>query len=912
MPIAILAVAGYAISGGVAITIGAATWTISYAAIINAVALAAAASFAARALAPGAGSPKRGMGGFQDNLRVPDEPRRIIYGRQKVGGVLGFIQTTAADNYNLHLILIIADHECDSLEKIYFGDDEVVFNANTGAVTTGRYANKARILWRSGADNQTAMSELVTECSPNWTNEHRLRGIAYVYVRLIYDVDVYTQGIPVISALVRGKKLYDPRTSTTAWNSNPALCIRDYLTNTRHGLGVSEGDLDADTIAAAASLCDESVSLQPTGTESRYTANGVLSTSGRPEDNLAQLLSSCGGLLVYTGGKWAIHAAGWRAPSYTITQDQLAGPVVIKTRLSARDRCNAVKGTYTSQDTNWQPADFPAQAPASYLSDDNNIRSWRDIVLPFTTSSATAQRLAKIELLRARQEVTLELVCQLHALRLRTGDVVNVTLPRYGFSSKAFEVTGWIFEQVVTAGGGEEAAPAPLVRLTLRETTSSIYTWAPSTDQTIVDPAPDTDLPGSQLVNAPTAFAHTTDTVQQADGTIIARFLLSWTKPLDPFTASSAGRIEIQTKLSAENVWRTMAMVPGDATVATLSPFGPGLTYDLRIRALNPSGSASAWQSLTNKVAAGDTTAPATPSSITVLGIFAGVRLRWANPSDTDFAFVEVYEGTAATPVPTSSSTPYARINGTEFIRQGLTVGVTRWYWLRSVDTSGNRSAWAGGVNATAAAVDTGQLTGQITDTQITDGAISTPKLAANSITSDKVGANQIITTSANIANAVIKSANIGNLEVDTINIKNQAVTIPIGAYSSSAQTVNTTTWTTIQAATFPETNTTLNITFAFLPDVSDEYGLALFQLRVLRDGNQIFIMDLPYWQMPIDSGNGTLIYYRTFLPLTYNLIDVTTSASQLYEIQVRKTGNEFVYNPKFAHRTLTLIGLRK
>jgi hypothetical protein len=358
-----------------------------------------------------------------------------------------------------------------------------------------------------------------------------------------------------------------------------------------------------------------------------------------------------------------------------------------------------------------------------------------------------------------------------------------------------------------------------------------------------------------------------------------------------------------------------MAMMPGDATVATLSPFGPGLTYDLRIRALNPSGSASAWQSLTNKIAAGDTTAPASPSSITVLGIFAGVRLRWANPSDTDFAFVEVYEGTAATPVPTSSSTPYARINGTEFIRQGLTVGVTRWYWLRSVDTSGNRSAWAGGVNATAAAVDTGQLTGQITDTQITDGAISTPKLAANSITSDKVGANQIITTSANIANAVIKSANIGNLEVDTVNIKNQAVTIPIGAYSSSAQTVNTTTWTTIQAATFPETNTTLNINFGFFPKVLLAFSAYYYQLQILRGGTQIFLIDLPKVVYPTYSGSN-LEFWDDYLPFNYGIIDVTTSANQLYEVQVRKYktagDNGTVVSANFAHRTLTLIGLRK
>jgi len=779
MPTAILAIAGYAISGGVTMTVGAATWTISYATIINTVALAAAATFAARALAPDV-SAQRGLGGYQDNLRVPDEPRRIIYGRQKVGGVLAFIHSTGNDNYNLHLVIVIADHECDALEKIYFNDDEVAFNATSGAVTTGRYAGKARILWRSGTDTQTAIPELVSECSPKWTTDHRLRGIAYLYVRLIYKPETYPTGIPVVSALVRGKKIFDLRTNTTGWSRNPALCARDYLTNTRHGLGVEAGDLDADTFAAAANLCDESVTLDAGGTETRYTANGILSSSARPEDNIGQLLTSCGGLLIYTGGKWAMHAAGWRAPAYTITQDQLAGPVVVKTRLSARDRCNAVKGTYISPDTNWQSADFPAYAPAEFLTADANVRAWRDIALPFTTSSATAQRLAKIELLRARQEITVELVCQLHAMRLRTGDVVNLTLPRYGWTTKPFEVTGWIFDQVIPSGGGDTAAPAPLVRLSLRETSSSIYGWTPSTDEAGVDPAPNTDLPGAILVTAPGSFAGTSDTIQQSDGTIVARFNLTWNTPLDPFTGSSAGRIEIQTKLSAEATWKTVAMFPGDSDSATLIPYTPGLTYDLRIRGINPLGSASPWQALTNRVAAGDTTAPAAPSALSVLGIFTGVRLRWGNPADTDFSFVEVFEGTTATPAPDAASTPYARINGTEFIRQGITIGETRWYWVRSVDTSGNRSAWAGGVSGVSQAVDTGQLTGQITATQITDGAISTPKLAANSIIAEKVGTNEIITTSANIANLAVTSAKINDVSADKIT-----------AGTISSQTIN-------------------------------------------------------------------------------------------------------------------------
>lgn len=894
MPVAILAVAGYAISGGITITIGAATWTISYAAIINTVALAAAASFAARALAPDA-SAARGMGGFQDNLRVPDEPRRVIYGRQKVGGVLAFIQSTGNDNYNLHMVIVVADHECDALEKVYFGDEEVPFDATTGAVTTGRFANKARVIWRSGTDSQTAISELVTECPGKWTSEHRLRGIAYLYVRFIYNPDTYPTGIPVVSALVRGKRVLDPRSSVTAWSANPALCVRDYLTNPRHGLAVEAGDLDADTFAAAANLCDEAVTLDAGGTEPRYTANGVLSSSARPEDNIAHLLSSCGGLLIYTGGKWALHAAGWRAPAYTLTQDQLAGPVVVKTRLSARDRCNAVKGTYISPDTNWQPADFPAYAPAAYLTEDGNVRAWRDLSLPFTTSAATAQRLAKIELLRARQEITVELVCQLHAMRLRAGDVVNVTLPRYGFSAKPFEVTGWVFDQVVPAGGDGNGAPAPLVRLSLRETSSTIYSWSPSTEEVGVDPAPNTTLPGANLVSAPGSFAATSDTAQQTDGTIVARFNLTWTTPLDPFTGSAAGRIEIQSKLSVESTWKTIAMQSGDTTSATLAPFTPGLTYDLRIRSISPLGSASAWQALTNRVAAGDTTAPAAPTGLTVLGIFTGVRLSWANPADTDFAYVEVFEAAAATPAPDAGSTAYGRINGTEFIRQGIAIGATRWYWVRSVDTSGNRSAWAGGVSGVSQAVDTGQLTGQITATQITDGAISTPKLAANSITAEKVGTNQIISTAANIANLAVTTAKIADAAVGTLKLADQAVTIPVSAYTAAEYTLSagsSTAWTSVQTASINSSGAPIFIQLGALIKAGYQalYTTPSLSIRLVRNGTTVLQLD----ELQLGRNDAEGAWYPQVTNCAFSCVDTPGAISATYQLQVRDSSGYF------------------
>jgi hypothetical protein len=65
--------------------------------------------------------------------------------------------------------------------------------------------------------------------------------IAYLYIRMKYDQSAYPNGIPLFTAVVRGKRVFDPRSSTTAWSDNAALCIRDYLTS---AYGLTDSNVD--------------------------------------------------------------------------------------------------------------------------------------------------------------------------------------------------------------------------------------------------------------------------------------------------------------------------------------------------------------------------------------------------------------------------------------------------------------------------------------------------------------------------------------------------------------------------------------------------------------------------------------------------------------------------------------------
>ena len=301
--------------------------------------------------------------------------RRVIYGTAKVSGPLVFMETTDNNKY-LHMVIALASHQIANVSKFYIDDVEV--ETDIYGFVGGDFKNKARIFWANGSDDQVANGNLVSESGGLWTNDHRLQGIAYLYARLEFDQDIFPNGIPNISALVHGKRVYDPRDATTELSTNPALCIRDYLLDTDYGLGVSSSEINETSFTNAANVCDELVTLssdekviranpdqydtyfnvltrdgftaiaynytavaaQGMSTvniasglyEHRYIMNGIIDTNQTPKAILENMLSSLGGTFTYTAGEFSLKAASYITPSDTLTQDNLRAGVSVKSK----------------------------------------------------------------------------------------------------------------------------------------------------------------------------------------------------------------------------------------------------------------------------------------------------------------------------------------------------------------------------------------------------------------------------------------------------------------------------------------------------------------------------------------------------------------------------------------------------
>ena len=607
-------------------------------------------------------------------IKQPTVPRRVIYGKARVSGVLGYVESTN-DDQNLHMIIMLAGHEVNSIGEIYVNDEAVTLDGNGNVTAPSKYSSKIRILKHLGSNDQSADSVLINESNGKWTDQHRLRGIAYIYVKLIFDRNAFPQGIPNVSALVEGKKVFDPRNSTTAFSANPALIARDYLTSTSYGFGAITGEVDDTSITTAANICDESITLDAGGTENRYELHGSFQTSGSPKSILSNLLTSCGGIVTYTNGVFKVKVAKYITPTITLDEGDLRGSIQLQTKRSKRDNYNAVKGQFTSTETNYILADYPAITSSTFETEDGGDRQFLDLDLPYTTSVSMAQRLAKIALYRNRQQVSITYPCSMKGFQLDVGDTVMINNTRFGFSSKVFEIAEWSMN-IDNSNG----SPTLGTNLVLRELNSAVYDWNPNADEKafLLD---NTILPNPFDVIAPSLTV--TDELrvlnEEAVSVLIANVSSSQVQVID---------FEVEAKKTTESVYVNMGK--SSTTKFELLNVEDNAIYDVRARALTRFA-ISDFSSDAHQVV-GKTAPPADVTNFSINIIATEAHLSWTPVPDLDLSHYRIRHSRD-----TSTSATYA--NSVDLIAKvsrpantAVVPAMTGTYFIKAVDKLGNDS----------------------------------------------------------------------------------------------------------------------------------------------------------------------------------------------------------------------------
>ena len=648
-------------------------------------AVGAGLSMVSRALMP---KPSIGqqMVGLDFTVREPDATRKMIYGRTRVGGAIAFIDTTDGDddkNEYIHMVIAVAGHEIDAFEKIYF-NNELVWNSGTIITAWNPFIDVNVHL----GDQTTADSDLVAR-SAKWTSSHILRDTAYMYVRLKYDAEQFANGLPNISATVRGKKVLNPVTSVTEWTQNPALCVYDYLRDTKYGLSESALDINSTALATAISLCDQDVALAAGGNQARYTLDGVIDTANSKKENIEAMLSAMSGKLVYSSGEYFVSGGAYVAPTVTIDESVMIGGLEVQTKQSRRSLYNGVKGIFRSEEDDYNAADYPAQLSSTYSAADGDP-IYLDMALPFTTNNIRAQRIAKLALLQSRQQTTITVPCNLTALKFRAGDTVMITNAKMGWDQKVFQVLGY---DLSLNSSGEI-----VVNIQAIETAAAIYDWTSSDEEDYLAGG-ELELYDGKTAQPPVApLGLAASSTVNADGTVTPTINVSWTAAADAFTDyylvqwynSTAGGTAVNQSTKT--------------TAFTIGPVEPASNYVVTVYAYNGLGVRST--AITGNVATITDTTPKLPS---------------------------IYQiNTDSTVEPTTAQFSAAAGRGPKegdiVIGKDTTVTPNKTY------------AWSYNLSSTDWTANANFISGDL----IVDGSITATQIAANTITADQIQATSI------------------------------------------------------------------------------------------------------------------------------------------------------------------------
>lgn len=511
--------------------------------------------------------------------------------------------TTLSDNTMNGTWLLTQPNPSDATTFTY------VCGGNNGSATGGKckttypdYSNKIHVEFLNG--NHTSTFPGLLSSNTSWSTSDLCLGRTMAYVRMGYDSSYFPSGVPNISFVIQGKNdILDPRTGLKGYTNNAALCIADYLSlpASKGGFGLTIGtDIPTAELIAAANLCDETMALAAGGTQAQFMLDAFFQLNKGRGSILQDLLTSCAGRLSYQGGTYQVFPGGWTAPVLALTEADIYGEMEFSHRHSIRDTCNAVKGVFTGSENNWSQADVPpymqdamhGYASDQWLAEDKGERIFRDANFPCTSTSAAAQRLAKIDLMRTRYQVRGTIRCSMRAYQLVALDTLTLTHRRYGWLNKLFEA----LSSRLVIGKGDQATL--MVELDIAECGPDSYDWSSieqltpqgwkepaNANLSIVSPVEMLDVYSGPAMASPINPLHPRPLciIKGADGIQRSNLWCSWVSPNDPHVLSG-GHIEVQWQQVGDSSWASAGKFDPSTTECWLGSVIDGNSYNVQVR----------------------------------------------------------------------------------------------------------------------------------------------------------------------------------------------------------------------------------------------------------------------------------------------------------------------------------------
>ena len=398
-------------------------------------------------------------------VRDPIAPQAYIYGEDLISGPVIFTNVGGTDNLDLYMTVAMTGHEIDSVQGYRLDDEDItpaqLSGAQDGNVIGGKYNGVASVELRLGTLTQTAPTKLTSAFSTLFGSNHTGRGWSHMtweFNLVEGQEDVFSNGPPQnLRALIRGRKVYDPRLDDTnggtgphrlsdpttwEWSSNNALCLADFIRDDKFGMREDDERIDWPLVIAAANICDQTVTV-PGGTQTRYTCNVTFLSTERRESVRDELINSMLGRLVFSQGKWKMWAGAALTSDVTLTEANLRGKINMEAQKPSLQRKNRCRGKFVDASRNYTANSYPEIRSPTFEAEDGG--EVKELVADFSSTNNTfeAQRKGILSLRKEREQRTIVFEGNHSCFRVQPGSVVTLDVGEWGFSGEKFFVTEW-------------------------------------------------------------------------------------------------------------------------------------------------------------------------------------------------------------------------------------------------------------------------------------------------------------------------------------------------------------------------------------------------------------------------------------------------------------------------------------
>ena len=690
-----------------------------------------------------------------NNTAIP-----VVYGKRQVGVSRVFVESSGTDNTYLYMAGVLCEgggNGIESIEEIYVNDKLVTWS---GALTDGTvrtvnssdtnyYKGESLISVQSfyGLDNQS-VSSLLDE-STNWGSNHKLSGVAYLAFKFKWNQDAFNS-LPEVKVVLKGKKIYDPRldstkggsgshredtTSTWTYSANSALCLLDYLRNSRYGKALPNSSFETnyDSFKTSANLCDTQVTPYSGAVSdiNLFETNIVLDTEQKLIDNVRELLNPMRAIFTYTQGKYFLIIENTGSSQLSLNKDNIIGGIKIFGE-KKNSKYNRVIGTFVNPEKEWQedtvsfpPADdsgLPVgDRYATLLAEDNGTNLEANFSFQGISNPYQAEELCEIILRRSRNALAVEVMVTSEALNLTIGDLVDLTYTTGGFSSKLFRVYGLSINTDST------------VSLKLIEHQDNFYTWSSKKQAPTIA---DTTLPNPNSVSAPASVTLDDQLIEYSDGVVITALDVTIGASPDSFV----DYYQVEYKRSDETDYIITGQ--GKGLNQRILNVIDGDTYNVRVKAFNTLGVSSTYTSASRTIIGG-TALPSDVEDFACNIVGQDAHLSWKQIPDLDLAYYAIRYSTLTTGATWINSVSLVE----KVARPATTVTVPARvgsYLIKAIDKAGNLSVneavistsllAVGNFNAITTQTESPTFSGTKTNLTLSSGALRLTSLASEGI----------------------------------------------------------------------------------------------------------------------------------------------------------------------------------